>query len=376
MKSTLTVRVMCALFFIVFTFCYLFFYQDSVLAMAQHVLSNGQTVYNRTIGALIITFVLYLLHLGVYAITGLAKRTFALNFFPSLLILTVLTDVSPHIDEGFSFGGWWIAIPLLLLLFLGLVYVARQFLPWEPEIQYNGFWSKMMWMNLMELVVMFFLVCSFSNTNDVFHYRMDMEQYMIQGQYRDALQVGRKSAATDSSLTMLRITSLSRTGQLGNRLFEYPLVGGSSALFPDSVTTKVMVYPEDSIRYFMGIKFKQKMSPMHYLKFLEKHHLMKEPARDYLLCGYLLDKKLDLFVSSLLKYYRVDSVLPKHYKEALILYTHRRANPKIVYHSSVMDADYQDYQTMEHQYQDLTVRQNMLRDTYGNTYWYYYQYHK
>ena len=39
-----------------------------------------------------------------------------------------------------------------------------------------------------------------------------------------------------------------------------------------------------------------------------------------------------------------------------------------------MDADFQDYQKMEREILDNTERKNKLCETYGNTYWYYYQY--
>ena len=55
--------------FIVFTFAYLFFFQADLLAMEQHVLSNGTTTYNRTIGSLVILAVLYLLQIGAYKLT-------------------------------------------------------------------------------------------------------------------------------------------------------------------------------------------------------------------------------------------------------------------------------------------------------------------
>ena len=48
-------RVMCAILFLCFSFLYLYEYQADVLAVAQHVLSDGQTHYNRTIGAVLIT---------------------------------------------------------------------------------------------------------------------------------------------------------------------------------------------------------------------------------------------------------------------------------------------------------------------------------
>src|SRR5574344_134316 len=108
-NSAVVMKIFCAIIFIVFTYVYLYNYQAELLAMAQHVLSNGQTVYNRQVGAILITAVLFLLQVGVFAITQLKKRSHALTYFPSLLVLAVITDISPRIDEGFSFGAWlWI----------------------------------------------------------------------------------------------------------------------------------------------------------------------------------------------------------------------------------------------------------------------------
>ena len=39
-----------------------------------------------------------------------------------------------------------------------------------------------------------------------------------------------------------------------------------------------------------------------------------------------------------------------------------------------MDADFQDYQALERKFPDKRERQTALRATYGNTYWYYWQY--
>ena len=41
-----------------------------------------------------------------------------------------------------------------------------------------------------------------------------------------------------------------------------------------------------------------------------------------------------------------------------------------------MGADFQDYQTLERKFSNPMERNAALRDTYGNTYWYYYQYGK
>ena len=65
---------MCAIVFLVFTFCYIYFYQAESLAYLQHTLSQGKTHYERTIGAFIITTLAVLLQYAVFRITGLRKR--------------------------------------------------------------------------------------------------------------------------------------------------------------------------------------------------------------------------------------------------------------------------------------------------------------
>ena len=44
------------------------------------------------------------------------------------------------------------------------------------------------------------------------------------------------------------------------------------------------------------------------------------------------------------------------------------------YHDNVLDADFEDMQKLEKSIADARERQTALRDTYGNTYWYYYMY--
>lgn len=78
-NSTTTMRVVCAIAFLLFTFFYLYDYQADLLTMAQHVLSGGKTVYNRNLGAILITIVLSLVSFGVYVFTGLTRRNHALD---------------------------------------------------------------------------------------------------------------------------------------------------------------------------------------------------------------------------------------------------------------------------------------------------------
>ena len=109
--------IICAITFIVFVFCFLYYYEADVLTIAQHELSKGQTHYNRTVGAFLITIVLGLFSWGMFRLTKLRKRTHALVYFPALLTLAIISDVSQKVNEVFCFGAWTIIYPLLLFLF-------------------------------------------------------------------------------------------------------------------------------------------------------------------------------------------------------------------------------------------------------------------
>lgn len=133
-------------------------------------------------------------------------------------------------------------------------------------------------------------------------------------------------------------------------------------MLPDSVTVKSLMWK--SHRWMQEPTDSMKMQ-----------HLVYRKPDDYKLCALLLDKKLDQFVVALCKHYDVKTAkLPTHYKEALTLYIHRRSKPVIEYHDNVVDTDFQDYQQMEHKYTNRQEMQTAIRDTYGNTYWYYFDY--
>ena len=340
----------CAIVFLIFTFCYLYFYQADILAVEQHLLSGGKTYYVPWIGALLITFVLYLIHLGTYGLTGLYKRAHALTYFPSLLILTILTGMKIS-DAGCTMGHWLFTGPLLLVIYVFVVIMLKKYQPYEQPMNDIGPFSRMMWVNLLTMAVMFLLVGAFSNRDALFHSKMRVETLLKNGEYEKALEVGRRARRTDASLFQLRAYALARTNGLGSHLFEYPTVSGSKALLPRQGTSSTVMFPEVEIRRFASTK----------------------AADDYRLCAYLLDKDLLSFAKSVYKCYDIKSAdFPKHYREALTLYTHKSNTPVVTYHNSVADADYEDFQKLARSVSDKQQRENAVRDTYGNTYWFYY----
>ena len=73
------------------------------------------------------------------------------------------------------------------------------------------------------------------------------------GEYDRALGAGYGAADTDASLTMLRIYALSRSNKLGERLFRYPLAGGSRAMLPDGKDVGCLLLDDALLYKYVGV---------------------------------------------------------------------------------------------------------------------------
>ncbi len=373
--STITTLVMCAIVFIAFSFLWLFFFQADALAVAQYELSGGMTSYDRLIGATLITLALYLLQLVVYAITRLSKRTHALTYVPSMLLLAVLGDVSTDGEISLSPGLWWVAIPVVLTLWTGLVMVARSYQRIEED-NYTDIFSRRQWINMLCMAVMMLIVAMVSNTNAVFHYKAHAETALLERDWDKALEAGYESRESDASLTAIRAYALSRKGELGERLFEYPVRATGSDLLFMTAEAHLMRYPADSIYRHLGALPRHGMTATHYLHNMQAAHQATAAVGDYVLCMHLTDRNLDAFVKCLPNYYEVNdsTTLPRHYREALVLYNHKHSRPAFVYHDAVTNEDFDNLQQLEAQYGDYNERSNAVREHYEDSYWYYYEY--
>jgi hypothetical protein len=379
-SSTIGIRLMCAIVFLTFSFVWLYHFQADLLAAAQHVLSGGLTTYNRVLAPVVITVLLQLLQLGVYTLFRLKKRTHALTYLPSMLLLALLTDISPTIAEGHSLGAWWWLLPLLLVVWAGVALLVRALQDVEPVNESCGLFSRPMWINMLLMLLMIICVASISNSNAVFHYRMKAEACLLEGNNEGALDAGWESLESDANLQMVRMYALSRKGELGERLFRYPIVAGSSAMLPTNGESSTILYPIDSLYRYFGARPAAPMLPVRYLQLMARRDtVVSQKLVDYELCGLLIDKKIDQFVGRIRHYYpELDSVgadrLPRHYREALTLYTHLRSNPIVIYHNAVMDEDWDNLQELEALYTDPSERKGRVEEQYRGTYWYYYEY--
>jgi len=380
-SSTVVIRLMCAIVFLTFSFVWLYCFQADVLAAAQHVLSKGLTSYKPLVGALLITLVLQVLQLIVYALTRLRKRSHALTYLPSMLALAMITNINSDVESGYALGAWWVVL-LIIVVWVLLVLAARALQAVEPDAEPKGFFSRPMWINMLTMALLIIVVVAISNSNAVFHYRMRAESRLMSGDFEGALQMGDKSLESDADLQMIRMYALSRTGELGERLFAYPVSAHSEAMLPVEGKSKFVMYPTDSLYKFLGARPKGEMTTDRYLELMQRRDSLDDRhIADYQLCGLLLDKRIDDFVCMLRRYYTegdtlVIDRLPKHYREAMTLYTHLRSKPVVVYHNNVMDEDWKNLQELEAKYPDPTERMGKVEEQYRGTYWYYYEYEK
>ena len=373
-SSTITIRVMCAIVFVLFTWGWLYHFQADALAMTQHVLSGGLTHYNRIVGAVIITVVLMILQLIIHKTVKLHKRFHALTYGPSMLLLAMLTGISQTIDQDTTISSsLWLVI-VMVVVWIVLFFFARIYDNIDKESVFPLL-TRSMWVNMLIMVVMISCVAWIGNTNIVFQYRMKVEGYLKRGEYQKALTVGKKSLESNDDLLMLRMYALARCGEMGEHLFEYPITGNSSEMLPTNGKTKMLFFPTDSLYRFMGARPAVAMEPDRYLAMLQRRDSVNNKAiGDYLLCGYLIDKKLDCFAKAVTDYYTLDTHLPKHYREALTLYMHSRSNPLVHFKVPVMEEDYANYQELKKQYQDPIEQKTRVSEEYRGTYWYFFEY--
>lgn len=108
-------KASCAVIFLVFCFIYLFYYQTDILAAGQHIASGGKTQYEPIVETALILVALKLLQNGIQAVVRLKGKFFALTYFPSFLILAMITDLPSCISKEITLSAWIWGMPLLIV---------------------------------------------------------------------------------------------------------------------------------------------------------------------------------------------------------------------------------------------------------------------
>jgi len=368
------VRIFSCVLFGAYTFIYIYAFQADALSLTQHILSCGQTRFNALVGSCVITLLALGLQYLLQRLLPFKGALYPFSFIPSATLLVFLTAFTPSVSYGAIIAAACALLAWVILYFV-LSYRRKQVSSSTPRlVMYNGTVGCML--------AIFLFIGMAGQTNDVWHYELKTARYLNEGKYDKALSVGEQSLATSPVLTALRAFAMSHEPEgLGGHLFERPLPeGGAELLFLEDCDTMRMLFPADSLYAYLGKMPQREETPQHYFERVAKtyrKYAYRTPARDYWLCSLLLEKQLDQFAKELPLFYEVsDSVdLPRYYAEALILYNRLRTKPTVLYRNAEVSANFRDFIEMEKQYSDMTVRSNMLWQTYGETYFWYYLYH-
>ena len=362
----------CGSLFVIFSVLYLFVMQSDLLVTAQHLLAKGKTAYSPLWGMMVITFILLLLQHIYRKVIAYPLRFQSLYYFPSCLVLGLLTALVPSSGWSVRLAANWPLVAVCVVLYCIITWIVLHFAD-RKELKHGIF--SFLWPNLLGLSALFCMTCSVADTNDVYHYRLKVEKHIVEGNDDEALKVGIQSLSSDRSLTAMRAFLLCRQGVLGDKLFEYPQYYGSEGLMPEpSDTVYVHGWQNLLYEYVGGRPGKKMKGNTVFWEHLNRRKSATAAAHDYLLCAYLLDKNLDAFTSVLPRYYAVNDSLPHYYKEALVLYARRHTSPAIVYKDDAMETNLNDFLHLGTRFADKRERSNQCRRMYGNTYWWYYFY--
>ncbi len=362
------IRIVCALFFAVFSFLYIYMFQGEQLAIVQDHLAQGQTNNNTLITATLITLLLMVLQ-GLLNRAGKLHGGFeALSYLPSCVVLALITKV----DNTFSYSWvqWLLSLLFAFIVYIFIVWIDRNSLQLR-DVKFLGQLTP----NLGVMSILFIFVGCFGNNKSTDTIELAAWKYMHNGEYDKVLNVGIKAEDCNAGLTSLRNLAMAKSGQLGDYLFAYPQPYGSDGLLMNLYN---MQTPQYGAKEFYGIlgsrPYGGEKAASFYKRMMQKEG--SEFYRELYEAALLLDKNLVSFVTLTSNKASTTTHVPRYTQEAWLVYNEQHPFSPI---SFVPDDDvaqrYREYLALREAYADNPiVMQNLCKREYGKTYWYYYDF--
>lgn len=226
------------------------------------------------------------------------------------------------------------------------------------------------------LFSLFFVIGIITNGNEVRTLEYRMARLCAERKYEEALRVGERFEHPSSNVVALRTLALSRLTDKGawflaEHFFDYSLPNNLQSHFLQIDSTSKTISP-------FWPYFEKEQQTSHGQVFSEK--------RNVELMKYLIDRQIPKFIQSLTSAYintTRPEELPKAYREAIYLYTRITPQTFIDHYDPATAANYSDFLAFQRKVRlshppsvpfSAEAQRNMLRNTYGHTYWYYYFY--
>lgn len=251
------------------------------------------------------------------------------------------------------------------------------------KVKVATFYHTFLWA-AMQLLVLCLFVGVGNGVTDLQHYELRTAQALQSEHPKRAYKVGDKSFVTSPRLFAMRCYLLAKTHKKGlaDKIFEQmvPKGGAENLLIPNDEMQNLL-FPASHLTQLLGCSRHQGEDALTYLRRCawlsafrngQKH----SAAIDYYLCALLLNRQLDRFATEIVRFYphAVDTgTLPTYYAQALMLYRRTCSQPTVFYEDNSVEANYQDYTDMADTL-STAMRYNLLRRSYGETYWWWYSY--
>ena len=366
------VMALCAILFAVFSFLFVAKSQSVLLELLYDKVATGKLQYNAYVVGGVISVALTIFALWLNKFTGFKREWTAFSFMPSAMVLAFITDIDRSLYTGeYDYLKWIIVLAIGVFAYAAFSFVLRRILFAKiKNVAMSA--NRIIWRNLVLFVILFSLVGFLSNGEENFKREALVASYYKKGDSDNALQVGYLSNVASHSLTVQRAYILAKGGMLGERLFEYPQYYGADGLIPAKEQVSPLV--PDSVYALLGASPLQGEEALDVFKRALKNDNVSPAAKDYYLSALLLDRKIVEFTDNVKILYPDTETanLPKHYQEALLLYS--SINGDSVQASAAMQEQFNAFKALEAEYEDIFVRGNYLRRHFGRTYWWYFLY--
>lgn len=372
LKHDTPIRIICASLFAIFSFLYIYMMQGELLALVQDHLAQGQTSNNTLITALLVTLLLMALQYLLNKVGQLHGRCEALSYLPSCVLLSLITKIDGTF--AYSWVQWGVALCLVTVIYVFAWWVNRNSL--QPrDINFLRVLSP----NLGILVVLFVFTGWYGNNTPAEQMELAAWKYTHSGQYDKVLKVGKRSDDCNAGLTALRSLALAKTGQVGDRLFAYPQPYDSDGLMMNRYNVQTPSYGATEYYRLLGdCPYGGEKAAAFYKRMMSLHPDAEE-YRELYAAALLLDKDLESFVALTVDREHLEESLsdaPKHYQEAWMIYNEQHPFTPVVFTpDSEIAQSYQEYLALREEHADKPiVMNNLCKQKFGKTYWYYYDF--
>lgn len=372
-RTARILTVACGLLFSIFSITYLSVFQKEVVEALHYSLAQGKTVYAPWISAVLITAVLLLLRWGINGLVRLRGPLGALSYFPSCLLLGILTDVGHGVYHGegiSSFWGWLLPLLLVLYVIVGRM-LARASRIWlNPEMETGLNVNS----NLLILLMLCLMTACMGNTNVHFHHELQVEEALRKQDYEKARKVAKKTMDPSRNLTALRAYAMSREGTMGEHLFSYPQLYGASGLLMGTSDEKALRLNADSLYVYLGAHPTLGEPALTFFKRICEEESGNYTTMDYYLSALLLERRLEQFADAFDELYIDRDSIPYYYRQALFL--NDKLHPSATSDTTdvAMEELWDKYMEKKQELSGQRGEGNRMRREFGDTYWWYYQY--